>query len=419
VSYLPEQAAQTNKNTASKWPRTFRALQHRNYRLYWFGQIFSLIGTWMQIVAQGWLIYRLTDSPFMLGMVNLVGLLPVVPISLLSGVISDRFSRRKIILITEVILMLQALILAALTWLDIITVWHVIVLSFVLGAAAALEQPVRLAIVVDLVGKEDLTNAVALNSSIYNSARIIGPAIAGFLVAFWGEAGCFLINGLSFSGVIIALLLMDFPAQTTQKEPLQIGAKLIDGFRYIWEEKTIRMLLVIIAYSSFLTLPYVALMPAFAKDILRTGPEGLGLLMTGIGIGAMVGALGIAGIQPGKRGLWMTVGNVLGPLLLLLFTLTRSLALSLMLITLIGGSNAIRQSMANSLIQLTTLDEFHGRVMSIFNLIFNGMSRVGALVIGGIAEFSGVSWALAMGGAISLLISLLIIWRMSYVHQIP
>jgi MFS family permease len=401
-----------------RWSRTFLALGHRNFRLFWAGQIVSLTGTWMQIVAQGWLVYRLTDSAFTLGLVNVVGLLPVVPISLLAGVISDRFPRRNLIFITEIVLMLQALLLATLTWLDAIQIWHVIALSFVLGAAAALEQPTRLAFVVDMVGKEDLTNAVALSASAYNSARIVGPSIAGLLVAWIGEAGCFFVNGVTYMAVILALLAIRLPPPTTPKTRLQIASSLMSGLRYIWGTRTIRALMVIVALSSFFTLPYIALMPVFARDVLQVGPEGLGFLMTGVGIGAISGALGVASIQTGRRGKWLTWGNVIGPAFLVLFCLSRSFPLSLVLIVLVGASNAVRQTLANSLIQIIASEEYHGRVMSVFNLLFNGMSRVGALGVGAVAEVTGVTWAIGIGAAISAILGLIVIWRMPYVHRL-
>lgn len=413
--------------------RTFRALRHRNFRLYWSGQIVSLIGTWMQIVAQGWLVYRLTDSPFMLGLVNIVGLLPVVPVSLLAGVISDRLPRRNLILVTETVLMVQAFVLAALTWLGIVQIWHVVVLSFVLGAASALEQPARLAFVVDTVGKEDLSNAVALNASVYNAARIVGPAIAGVLVAWIGEAGCFLINGASFLAIILALLAMRLPRQVRNKERLRVVGSLANGLRYTWNSHDIRSMMVIVALSSFLILPYIALMPAFA-DVLELGPEEYGFLMTGVGIGAIAGALFVAGIRSGRRGRWLTLSNVLGPALLALFCLSPALpallarwlpgirvsafAVSMVLVVLVGASNAVRQTLANSLIQIRTAEEYHGRVMSIFNLLFNGMSRAGALVLGGIAEFSGAPWAVGGAAAVSVLLGLLMIWRMPEVRRL-
>jgi MFS family permease len=404
---------------APRWPRTFRALRHRNFRLFWSGQILSLIGVWMQIVAQGWLVYRLTDSAFMLGLVNVVGLLPVVPISLLAGVISDRFPRRNLIVITEIVLMLQALLLTALTWLNVIQIWHVIALGFVLGAASVLEQPARIAFVADMVGKEDLTNAVALNASVYNSARIVGPSIAGLLVAWVGEAGCFFVNGVTYLVVILALLAIRLPPQATPKTRLQVASSLMSGLRYIWGTRTIRALMAIVALSSFFTLPYIALMPVFARDVLQTGPEGLGFLMTGVGIGAISGALGVASIQIGRRGKWLTLGNVMGPAFLVLFCLSCSFPLSLALIVLVGASNAVRQTLANSLIQIITPEEYHGRVMSVFNLLFNGMSRIGALGVGAIAEASSAPWAVGVGAATSLALGLIVIWRMPYVHRLP
>ncbi len=393
----------------SRWPRTFRALRHRNFRLYWSGQIVSQIGTWMQIVAQGWLVYRLTDSPLMLGLVTVVGLIPVVPVSLLAGVLSDRFSRKKLIIVTEIVLMLQALVLAYLTWSGKVEVWHVIALSFVLGAAAALEQPARLAFVVDTVGKEDLSNAVALNSSVYNAARIVGPAIAGLLVAWIGEAGCFLINGVSYLPVILAMVAIQLPLRELPQDKLQVMASLAGGFRYSWDTRVIRSLLLIVALSSFFTLPYITLMPVFARDVLDAGPQGLGFLMTAVGVGAIGGALVVANIEAGRRGNWLMLGNILGPVFLLLFCVSQSFAWSLIVVAMVGASNAMRQTLANSLLQITTSERYHGRVMSLFNLLFNGMSRTGALAVGAVAEVTGVPAALGASAIISLILGVVML----------
>jgi MFS family permease len=397
-------------------------LRHRNFRLFWFGQIISLTGTWMQIVAQGWLVYRLTDSPLMLGLVNVVGLLPVVPISLLGGAISDRVSRRNLILVTEVVLMGQAFVLALLTWGGLIQVWHVMVLSFVLGAAAALEQPARLAFIMDVVGKEDLTNAVALNSSVYNAARIVGPAIAGLLVASIGEAGCFFVNGVTYLGVIVALLAIRLPqkapkpAERAQEQ--RLAGSVVDGLKYTWNTRVIRSLMIIVALSSFLTLPYITLMPVFAGSVLQAGPEGLGFLMTSVGVGAIIGALLVANVRAGHRGKWLTVANVVAPMFLLFFCLSQSFLFSIALVLLVGGGNAVRQTLANSLIQLSTSGVYHGRVMSVFNLVFNGMSRVGALVVGGVAEVTGAPLAVGAGAVVSALVGVAIIWLMPEVRQL-
>jgi MFS family permease len=404
---------------ALRWSHTFRALRHRNFRLFWLGQIVSLIGIWMQTVAQSWLVYRLTDSPFMLGLVNVVGLLPVAPMSLLAGVISDRFPRRNLIIIADTVLMLQAFVIAVLTWLNVIQVWHIIVLSFVLGMAAALEQPARLAFVVDTVGKEDLTNAVALNTSVFNTARIVGPSIAGLTAAWIGEAGCFFINGMTYLAVILALLAIRLSPRAVPRTRLKVAVSMASGFRYVWSTQTVRALMTIVAVSSFFTMSYVALTTVFSRDVLQTGSSGLGFLMTAIGVGALIGALVVANIQEGCRGKWLTVGNVLGPAVLIAFCLSRSLPLSLILIAIVAVNSAVRQTLANSLIQIATPEDYQGRVMSIFNLIFNGMGRIGVMGIGGLAEFTGIAWAVGLGAAVSLLWGLIVIWQMPYVHSLP
>jgi MFS family permease len=280
------------------------------------------------------------------------------------------------------------------------------------------EQPARLAFVADVVGKEDLTNAVALNSSMYNSARIVGPAIAGLLLAWIGEAGCFFVNAVTYLAVILAMFAVRLPPQTLPRSPLRVTESLGQGLGYVWDAKVIRALMIVVAVSSFFTLPYMALMPVFARDVLGSGPEGLGFLMTAVGIGAITGALGVANIQPGRRGRWLTWGNIMGPLCLLLFCLSGSFAVSLVLVVLVGASNAVRQTLANSLIQLTSAEEYRGRVMSVFNLVFNGMSRMGALGVGAMAEVTSAPWALGLGAIVSLVWGLSLIWRMPYVHRL-
>lgn len=403
---------------SSTLPRVIRALRHRNFRLFWFGQIVSLTGTWMQTVAQSWLVYKLTNSPFMLGLVNVVGLLPVLPISLLAGVISDRFSRRNLIIVADLVLALQAFAIAALAWLNIIRVWHVIILSFILGAAAALEQPARLAFVVDTVGKEDLTNAVALNTSVFNTARIIGPSIAGIIIAWMGEASAFFINGLTYLVVISALLAIRLPDIRLPKAKGQVAGSLYNGFRFVWGNHTIRTLMLIVAIASFFTMSFVALATVFAEDVLRSGSVGMGLLMTAVGIGALIGALFVANLGDGHRGKWLTWSNILGPAVLIAFCASRSLVLSMVLIALVAASSAVRQTLANSLIQITTPQEYQGRVMSIFNLLFNGMGRIGVISIGGLAEFTGIAIAVGLGAVVSLLLGLLIIWKAPQIYRL-
>ena len=406
---LPDTETMTG---STRWPNAIRSLRHKNFRLYWSGQIISQIGTWMQVVAQGWVVYRLTDSPLMLGLVNFAALLPVLPISLLAGVWSDRYPRQKLILITESVLMLQALIMAGLIWFDLIQVWHVIVLSFIYGAASAVEQPARLAFIVDVVGKEDLSNAVALNASGVNVGRILGPAVAGVIIAAFGEAACFLLNGISFLAVILALIAIRLPKQSLKKETLQVVGSLKDGFSYMLNNKIVSGLLFIVTISSLLILPFISLMPATARDSLQVGADGLGFLLTAVGVGAILGALLVANLRAGIRGKWLLVANFISPVFLLLFALSRLYWASLLLVILIGASNAIRFTLANSLTQLNTSDEYHGRVMSVFNLLFSGMSRVGALAIGGLAEVITIAWALGFSALVSAILGLIMLIKL-------
>ena len=403
---------------ASGWSRAFRALRHRNFRLYWSGQIVSQVGIWMQVVAQSWVVYRLTDSPFMLGLVNFAALLPVVPISLLGGVISDRFPRRTLIILTESIMTVQAIVMAFLIWLNMIQVWHIILLSFILGAASALEQPARLAFVLDVVGQNDLSNAVAVSSSAYNTARIIGPSIAGLLIASVGEAACFLINGVTYLGVILALLIIRLPPQTVHSADQKLMGSLVNGLKYTWDNRVIRGLMLIVALASFLTIPYIALMPVFAKDVLHAGPDVLGFLLTAVGIGAILGGLIVACLQEGRRGLWLVLFNVIGSVFLLIFCISGSIPLSMVFVMLLGSSNAIRQTLANSLIQLNTAEAYHGRVMSVFNLLLNGMSRVGALLIGAMAEFINAPIALGLSALLGVIFGLFILYRMPVLRRL-
>lgn len=378
-----------------------------------------MVGTWMQIVAQGWIVYALTDSPLMVGLVSFAALLPVLPISLVAGVLSDRYSRRTIMMVTESLLMLQAFAMAALIWLDVIQVWHIILLSFILGAAAAMEQPARLAIVADLVGDENLSNAVALNSGGNNTARIIGPSIAGLIIAAYGGAACFLINGITYLVFILALFAIRVPQQSQSSDQERFVTSLSDGFKYILQSKEILGLLFIISVASFLTIPYIALMPVFAKDILQVGADGLGFLLTAVGVGAILGAILVAYLQPGRRGKWLTIANFVGPVFLVLFSFSGTLPLSLIFVVFVGASNAIRMTLANSLAQLNSAKEYHGRVMSIFNLLFNGMSRAGALFIGGFAELTNIAWILGISAAASAIIGLVVIYRMPQVRRLP
>jgi len=383
-----------------KLPRTFRALRHRNFRLYWCGQLFSLTGTWMQNVAQGWLVYRLTDSPLALGLVGFVGSLPILLFSLFGGVIADRLHKRNLLLATQTAAMLQALILATLTVTGLIQVWQIIVLALLLGTVHAFDTPARQAFVIELVGKEDLMNAIALNSSVFNATRIIGPAIAGVLISLIGEAGAFYINAFSFLATIAALLLMRVEA-VNHSDGETVWRNLIAGLRYIKQTPIVRTLLSLIAVSSLFGMSAVALMPVFAKDILQVGPTGLGFLTAAIGGGALSGALTLASLGNFQRkGLLLSIGNLAFPSMLLLFALSRSFPLSLLF--LIGGGWGLitQNALTNTLLQTSVPDHLRGRVMSVYALMFLGMMPLGNLQAGVVAEHLGAPVAVVLGASV-------------------
>jgi MFS family permease len=405
---------------------TFRALRYRNYRLFFFGQLISLVGTWMQTIAQQWLVYRLTGSMTLLGLVNLVGAIPLVPLSLWGGSLADRFSKRSIIVVTQTVMMIQAFILAALTWTGTAQVWHVIVLAVMLGAANAIDVPARQAFVIELVnGKKDLTNAIGLNSTIFNAARAIGPAIAGIAVATTGETGAFFINGLSFIAVIAGLLLMQLPAWPKPTRRPKLGSHLMEGVRYIWEHQVVMVLMSLVAVSAFLSMPYTTLLPAFAKEVLGasaqpmlqfmcTGAHALfncqapdaltyGLLMAATGLGAVTGALCVASLSANaRRGRWLTVGNLCFPALLVGLALSHSFALTLVLLVGVGFSFVAQNALANTLIQLTVPDELRGRVMSFYSLTFQGMMRLGGMQAGLVGDQFSAPVAVGVGALVCL-----------------
>jgi MFS family permease len=392
-------------------PRTFRALRHRDYRLWWFGQMVSLVGTWVQLVAQNWLVYRLTGSPAMLGMVNFVGLVPSLPMGLWAGSLADRFDKRRLVLIAQVTLFVQASVLAVLTLTNLVHVWHVMVLAFFAGLAQALDTPARQSFVVELVGKEDLTNAIALNSTIFNVARSAGPAVAGLLVVAVGEGLAFTINAVSFLPVIGALLMMRTSSlrRETGEAPYR---QIAEGFRYIGHDKLVWVIISIVGVSAFFVMPYSVLMPVFAKEVFGGGADIYGFLMTCIGGGALVGALTVASLgSESRRGLLLNGATITFASLVLAFAFIRTLWLAAAALAATGFFFVVQNSLANTLIQLHVPDRLRGRVMSIYFLVFMGAMRLGALQAGYVAGFIDVKAALVIGGAISLLFSAGVAWR--------
>ncbi len=420
-------------NPPSRLPRIFRSLRHYNYRVWFAGQTISLIGSWMQSMAQQVLVYHLTGTASSLGIISMIGLIPLIPISIWSGSLADRVSKRTILLITQCIMMLEAFILAILTWTNLIQVWHVYVLSFFMGAAQAMDMPTRQAFTVDMIdGKDDLTNAIGLNSAMFNSARAIGPALAGVIVAITGEANAFFFNGLSFIAVIISLLMMrNLPqAPKFEKKPNTLQ-HMTEGFRFIKKQTNLKVLTSMVAVSAFLSMPYSTLMPVFASKILgnsaapfihtictsKTGgsfcqsPDALplGILLTCVGLGALIGALFIASMSDNAhRGRWLTFGNLLFPLSLMGFSLSKSFLLSTGLMLITGFAFVMQNALANTLLQFGSPDSMRGRVMSIYTLTFQATMRLGGLQAGMMADQIGAPLTVGTSACISLLYGLLI-----------
>ena len=425
-------------------PATFRAFSHRNYQLWFIGQGISLIGTWMQTMAQQVLVYRLTGSATSLGIISFIGLIPLIPLSLWGGSITDRFPKRTIILITQSVMLVQAFLLAVLTRSGTVQIWHVYVLAFILGAATAVDLPARQALTVDMVeGKEDLTSAIGLNSAMFNGARAIGPALAGILVATTGEATAFFLNGLTFIAVIISLLLMrGLPKPKSQIERDTSPLKhMVGGLQFIFQRQTILILVSLIAVSAFLSMPYNILLPVFASEVLKLSalpvvaalcntnsfimgcqaPEALplGLLYSMIGVGAVIGALVVASLPTNaRRGRLLTIGNLAFPLFLLLFAFSSNFFLSLTLTLFIGFSFVWQNALANTLLQFVTPDELRGRVMGVYSMTFQAMFRLGGLQAGFMADRLGAPIAVGIGAAISLLYGLFVAFRYPKVRQL-
>jgi MFS family permease len=378
---------------------TLRALRHRNFQLFFGGQLISLIGTWMQNVAQAWLVYRLTGSSLLLGSVGFASQIPVFLFAPIGGIVADRFNRHRVVIATQTTSMVLAFILAPLTLTARVQVWHVFVLASLMGIVNAFDIPARQSFLVDMVGKEDLMNAIALNSSMFNGARIIGPAVAGVLVASIGEGWCFFVNGVSYIAVITGLLLMKLPPRTYQRplgSPLE---HIIEGFRFVRRTAPIRAILLLLGLISLVAMPYTVLMPVFADKILHGGARGLGILMGATGVGALLAALTLA-TRRGVYGLgrWVAFSCAGFGVLLLLFSFSRNFWLSTALLLPVGFCMMLETSSSNTLIQAMVPDHLRGRVMAVYSMMFMGMAPFGALLGGALADRIGAPLTVAMGG---------------------
>jgi MFS family permease len=387
----------------SKLPASLRAFRHRNYQLFFGGQLISVCGTWMQSVAQSWLVYRLTGSAVLLGFVSFAQLIPVFLLSPVGGAVADRKSRHRILVVTQVVAMLLAFVLAALTLTHRIQVWHLFVLASLLGINYAFYVPAQSAFVVDMVGKEDLMNAIALNSSMVNGARIIGPAIAGLLVAAIGEGWCFLLNAVSYIAVLAGLFLMEVPRHRKVSLPGSPLKDIFEGFRFVVRTSPVRALLLLLGAVSLFGTPYAVLMPIFSDQILHHGPGALGLLMGASGLGALIGAASLAA-RTRLRGLgrWVALATAGFGASLILFGMSRSFWLSAALLVPVGFTMMIEMAASNTLIQAMVPDHLRGRVMAVYSMMFMGMAPIGALVAGSLAQSLGAPKTVMIGGVVCI-----------------
>ena len=417
---IQENSANGEATLASRrlrWQAAGRALRHRNFQLFFSGQLISLIGTWMQTVAQSWLVYRLTGSGLKLGAVGFASQIPVFVFAPLGGIVADRSNRKHVVIGTQVASMLLAFVLAALTLTHTVQVWHIFVFAALLGVVNAFDIPGRQSFLVDMVGKEDLMNAIALNSSMFNGARVIGPAVAGVLVAKLGEGWCFFANGASYIAVIAGLMLMNVHAP-----PVSVKASpwehMLEGFQFVNRTAPIRALMVLLGLVSVTGMPYVVLMPIFADKILRNGGQEfaaligshdlgavrLGILMGAAGVGALLGALTLA-LRSGVKGLgrWISLCCAGFGVSLMLFSFSRSFWLSVLLLLPVGYFIMLQMASSNTLIQVMVPDALRGRTMAVYSMMFMGMAPIGALLGGALSDRLGAPLTVAIGGLASVM----------------
>lgn len=414
---VEESLAQPAKvwSEAGRWWRhfslqqTFSSLRHRNYRLWFWGQMVSLLGTWMQSTAQGFLVYELTRSAAYLGIVGFAAGVPSWVLMPLGGVVADRMRRRNLLLITQSWMMVLAFLLASLTFSGLIRPWQIVGLALLFGAANAFDAPARHAFVPDMVGRADLTNAIALNSTIFNSATVVGPAAAGITYALFGPGWCFLVNGLSFTAVIFALLAMKMGPLSQRNSSSSPWQDLKEGFHYVLSHPLIRVLIGLVGATSLFGVSFVVLIPAWAVEVLHGNATTNGWLYSARGAGALLGALAIASLgRFDFRGKLLSLGTLAFPILLLIFALVHWLHFALLLILANGMTAILIFNLANSLVQTLVLDNLRGRVMAIYSLTFFGFMPLGALWVGTMAERFGEPAAIVVNAIIMLAFSVFI-----------
>lgn len=396
----------------------FGALAHRNFRLFLFGQTVSLTGTWMQSIAQGWLVLQLTDSPFYVGLVSALGSIGVLLLTLYAGVVADRTDKRRLVIITQSLQMLQAFALAALVGTGQVTVESVMVLAAVLGIVNAFDIPTRQSFIVDMVGKDDLMNAIALNSSVFNATRVFGPAVAGILIGSAGMVWCFVLNGVSYLAVIGSLIAMRIAPHVAGAGQSSAWQGFREVVTYLRSDRRVSALVVLTGLFSVFGFPFLVLMPVVARDVLHAGAAGYGALTAGVGVGALLGALGVAVLSGRiRKGRTLVLGGSGFGVALALFASSRSFPLSLAIVALAGCAMILNNALTNTLLQTLVPDALRGRVMGFYSFVFVGLAPLGSLQAGIFAEHFGAPWAVAAGGLVTALAMGIVAWRVPQLRQ--
>lgn len=397
----------------------FRALAYRNYRYFFIGQGISLIGTWMQQVALGWLVYRLTSSPFLLGAVAFCAQVPTFILSPFAGLVADRYSKYRIMIVTQSLSLLQASALAALVLTDTVHIYHILFLAFFLGLVNSFDVPARQSFVIEMVENKDvLSNAIALNSSIFNGARLIGPSVAGSLIAKYGEGICFTFNAVSYLAVIVSLLLMNITPKAREAKKKKALSELKEGFLYVYQFVPVRLIIMFLITMSLSGMNYVVLMPVFSRDVLHGSSVTLGYLMSSTGVGALAGAIFLAS-RRNATGLDRVIfyASILFGSGLIAFSMSRAVWLSMSIMLFTGFGMIVMIASCNTLIQTVIDDDKRGRVMSIYSMSFIGMAPFGSLIAGAAAARIGAPAVLFIGGALCVMVAAVFRSRSVYIRR--
>lgn len=398
---------------------TFAALGYYNYRLWFVGQLVSLVGSWMQTTAQGFLVYQLTGSPAYLGIVAFAAGVPSWIFMLFGGVVADRIPRRTLLMITQTSMMVLAFVLAGLTFAGIVQPWQIVVLAFGVGVANAFDAPARQSFVLEMVDREHMSNAIALNSTMFQMSTVVGPAAAGLLYALVGPAWCFMINGLSYLAVIVALWMMNIQPMPVKAMQKRAAEQLKEGLTYVVHHSLIRTLIAIAAFVSLFGLAFVTLLPAWSVEVLGGDAATNGLMQSARGVGALIGALMIASLGNFRwKGKLLTIGTFAFPLTLIVFAFIRSVPLALLALVAAGWGFMVLFNMLNTILQGIVEDDLRGRVMSIYTLTFFGGMPIGALWAGAMAEHYGEPLTVILGAVISLVFAGFVYWRIPKVRAL-